>query len=146
MPYVLTTDQKTRVAFSATDSFGNEASIDGVPRWQTSDPAVVYIAPHADGRSADIVTAGRTGSAQVTVHCDADLGGGVRELVGVLDVDVVGGEAVMIALTPGAAEDKDAPMDEPEIPDEPAPAPDEPEPPAPAPDEPAAPVPTPGET
>ena len=106
MPFVLTTDQKTRVAVSLRDRYDNPATIDGTPRWETSDPGVITVSTLDDGRTGDIVTAGRLGAAQVTVRCDADVGDGVRELVGVLDVEVVGGEAVLLALTPAAAEPK----------------------------------------
>ncbi len=136
MPFLLTTDQKTNVSFSVSDRYGNPATIDGAPRWESSDPGVAFVAPSEDGLSADIVTAGRLGPCQITVRCDADLGDGIRELPGVLDVDVVGGEAVMIALTPGPATPKDAdepaPVepgeddDEQPVPDAPPPAPDEP--------------------
>lgn len=140
MPFVLTTDQKARVSFTASDRYGNPASIDGVPRWESSDPTVAFVSTYDDGMAADVVTAGRLGSAQVSVRCDADLGDGVRELVGVLDVDVVGGEAVMIALTPAAAEPKDAAP----VPDQPAPEPAPTPEPAPEPAPAPAPEPAPG--
>ena len=37
---------------------------------------------------------GETGTAQITATADADLGEGVRELITLLDVNVVAGEAV----------------------------------------------------
>jgi hypothetical protein len=135
MPFVLTADQKTRVAVSLQDRYGNAATIDGDPRWETSDPGVVTVSTLDAGMAGDIVAVGRPGTAQVTVRCDADVGDGVRELVGVLDVEVVGGEAVLIALNPAAAEPKG--------PAEPAraAAPTEPPPPEPAPAQPPAPEP-----
>src|SRR5690349_2375384 len=139
MPFVLTADQKTRVSFDARDRYGNPASIDGDPRWETSDADVLTLTTFEGGRSADIVAAGPAGTAQVTVRCDADLGDGVRELVGVLDVEVVGGEAVLLAITPAAAEPKGPAPAEPAVP-----VPAEPTPAVPTPAEPTEPaVPTP---
>src|SRR5690349_14026807 len=134
MPFVLTADQKTRVSFVARDAYGNAASIDGDPRWETSDADVLTLTTSEGGWSAEIVAAGPAGTAQVTVRCDADLGDGVRELVGVLDIEVVGGEAVLLAITPAAAEPKGP------VPAEPTPAvPTPAEPPEPAVPTPAAP-------
>ena len=121
MPFVLTADQKTRVAVSLTDRYGNPATIDGDPRWESSDPGVVTVSTLDAGRAADVVTVGRPGTAQVTVRCDADAGDGVRELVGVLDVEVVGGEAVLLALNPAAAEPKEPTPVAPPAPTPPAP-------------------------
>lgn len=41
-----------------------------------------------DGMSAVVTTTGKLGTAQVSVKVDADLGAGVTELVGVLDIEV----------------------------------------------------------
>jgi hypothetical protein len=49
------------------------------------------------------------GQAQVTATCDADLGDGVRELITLCDIEVVGGEAVAGTIQPVGEPDPLAP-------------------------------------
>lgn len=129
------------VSLVINDKMGNAAKVDGVPSWSSSDEAVVTVTPEADGMSATIVSLGATGTAQVSVSADADLGEGVRTLTGSAMIDVIAGEAFAFALL--LSEDFDAPEDvaeEPvdEDPTDEDPAVDEPTDPA-APDEPVDP-------
>lgn len=100
---ILTATQQTAAAFTVQDAKGNPARVDGVPEWASSDPNVATVTPSADGFSA-VVKAVQTGETQVSVTVDADLGEGVRPLIGVGDIEVVAGEATVIALQFGPAE------------------------------------------
>jgi hypothetical protein len=82
---------KAAVAF--VDAAGNPARVDGVPTWETSDPAVAQMMPADDGLSAMFSFAG-LGKTTVTVRADADLGEGVRELILQGELEFVPGEAV----------------------------------------------------
>jgi hypothetical protein len=103
---VLTTDQKVRLSARYTDKYGNPASIDGPPRWELSAEGIVTLAPSADGLSADVVTVGPVGTVQVRAVADAVPGAEERLIIGVADIEVVGGEARVVTLTAGAAESK----------------------------------------
>lgn len=149
MAFILTADQQVGLSFSAKDKYGNDAGIDGAPTWTSSDESKVTVNTGADGKSATAVAVGPVGTAQVSVRADADMGDGAREVVGVLDIEVIAGEASLVALSAGTAEAKPAAEPAPEpapvpTPDEPAPAPEPtPDEPAPTPDEPAPVDPTP---
>jgi hypothetical protein len=123
---ILTADQKVRLTASYTDRYGNPAPIDGLPRWEASADGFVTVTPAEDGMSAEVVTAGRIGTVQVRATADAASGAEERLIIGVLDIEVVGGEARVVTLTAGAAQAKDddeetpplAPAEEPDAPDE----------------------------
>lgn len=161
--HILRAGKRVPVSFVIRDKFGNDAAIDGVPAWASSNPAALAVEPAADGRSAVVRALGPIGTAQITVTVDADMGDGVRELVGVAVLDAISGEANVMALTIGPEED-DVPAEDtpplqqpandapPPAPENPAPAPQNPMPedppaapsPAPAPESPPA-APTPEE-
>ncbi len=105
MATVLTVDQKLTATVAFQDSHGNPATVDGVPVWSAGDATIAAITPAADGMSA-VVAAGNTGSTQISVTADADLGSGIRSIVGTADIQVVGGEAVTAGLTLGTPEPK----------------------------------------
>ena len=109
---VLTADQMVRLTVSFTDRYGNPATIDGTPRWETSDDGIVTVAAGDDGASADVVTTGRIGTAQVRVIADAAGGENERLIIGLQEIQVVGGEALIVQMTAGAASPKpEAPAD-----------------------------------
>lgn len=71
---------------------GDPASVDGIPVWASSDETVVRVTPAADGMTAAITPvapnpvdqpSGAAVPARITVTADADLGQGVKPLVGV---------------------------------------------------------------
>lgn len=103
---VLTDVQKVSLSISPVSAAGNPASIDGVPTWSTSDDTVLTLEVAEDGLSAVALTTGKLGTAQVSVVADADLGEGVKELTGVLDVEVKASEAVSLELNAGTPENK----------------------------------------
>jgi hypothetical protein len=109
--HILRAGKRAPVSFVIRDKFGNDATIDGVPAWASSNPPALAVEPAADGRSAVVRALGPIGTAQITVTVDADLGDGIRELVGVALIDSISGEANVMALTIGPEED-DVPTDD----------------------------------
>jgi hypothetical protein len=102
MNVTLTAVQKVEAAISVLDAKGNPAVVDGAPVWAVSNPAGLVLTPATDGLSCSIAAAGPVGTYQVTVNADADLGEGIKPLVGILDVEVIAGEAVAIGFALGA--------------------------------------------
>lgn len=84
---------------------GKPAKVDGVPTWDCSDSAVGSLQVADDGMSATFVSAA-PGSCSVSVSVDADLGEGIKPILGSLDVQVVGDEAAIVTITPGTAVDQ----------------------------------------
>jgi alkylation response protein AidB-like acyl-CoA dehydrogenase len=105
MTLILTDEQKVALAVAFTDRMGNPASVEGSPVWASSDPCVEVTAA-ADGLSAVATTTGPLGTAQVSVSADADLGEGVKSIVGTLDIEVVAAEAANVGISAGAPEPK----------------------------------------
>lgn len=104
MALVLTDEQRVSLAVAFVTAAGNPARVDGVPVWASSDETILIVEPSADGLSAVATTVGPLGTAQVSVHADADLGEGVREVVGVLDIEVQAAEAVSASIAAGTPE------------------------------------------
>lgn len=108
MAFILRADQKVNVSINPTDAYGNPATVDGVPAWNSSDVTKLTVAPAPDGLSAVVEAVGPAGTGiQVNVSADADLGAGVRTITGLLEVDVVGGEAAIFNITTGTPEAKE---------------------------------------
>lgn len=106
MALVLTDVQKVQLSISPTSAAGNPAPVDGVPVWASSDETVLVVTASEDGMSAEAVTTGKLGKAQVNVSADADLGEGVKTITGVLDVEVKVSEAVSLTVSAGTPTDK----------------------------------------
>lgn len=104
---VLTADQQVKLTTSYTDKYGNPAPIDGQPTWETSVDGIVVIKPSADAMSADIVTVGPAGEVQIRATADAMPGASEKLIIGVLDIEVIGGEARIVMLNASAATSKD---------------------------------------
>jgi hypothetical protein len=101
MAFTLTDVQQVTLAITAVDARGNPAKLDGAPVWASSDTALLTIAPAADGLSCVATAVGPLGTAQITVTADADLGAGVRELQGLLDIEIIASEALNVTIVPG---------------------------------------------
>ena len=101
MAFTLTDIQQVTLAITVVDARGNPAKLDGAPVWTTSDAALLTVVPSEDGMSCVATAVGPLGTAQVTVTGDALIGEGVRELFGVLDVEIVASEALNITIVPG---------------------------------------------
>jgi len=102
---VLTDDQKVTLSVAFFDKHGHKAEVEGVPVWASSDP-VILVEASADGMTAVATTAGERGPAQVSVTADVDLGTGVEELVGLLDIEVIPDKAATIGISAGTPEPK----------------------------------------
>lgn len=92
------TDAPRTLRLAFKDAEGNPATIDGVPVWNPIDPALGTLTPAADGLTAEF-NPGSPSSGQISVTCDADLGEGVKEITGLLDVVVLPGEAVTVEIS-----------------------------------------------
>jgi len=99
---ILTDAQKVNLTVTFQDAAGNPATVDGVPTWVSSDPTIITLNVAADGLSADAVTTGTLGTAQVSASADADLGSGVTTITGVIDLEVQGAAAVVALVAAGA--------------------------------------------
>lgn len=104
---VVTVDQNLPVNVVFTDRAGNPALVDGAPTWESSDESVVEILEVSDDGLSVLVGTVGVGTAQVVVRADARLGDDVKEIVGVLDVEVLAGEAFVVQVLAGAAEPKE---------------------------------------
>lgn len=100
----LTDIQKVHLTIAPVDAAGNPAPVDGIPSWSSSDESVLTVSAAADGMSADAVTVGPLGNAQVNVSADADLGEGIETLTGTLDVEVVASQATSLGISAGVPE------------------------------------------
>lgn len=101
MAYTLPADKQVQLQIAYVDANGNPATVDGAVVWDTSDASVAHVdSVDPDGMLVMLVPGTKIGNAQVSARADADLGSGVRELVTLLDVTVVGGEAVAGTITP----------------------------------------------
>lgn len=101
----LTTTQQSALAISGVDRKGQPAGLDSIV-FSSSDPSVATVTPDASDPSKAILKAVAAGTTQINVTADADLGDGVNELTGVLDVNVVAGQAVSLAISTGTVEEQ----------------------------------------
>jgi hypothetical protein len=99
---ILPVDHKVPASIQPVDAAGNPAVVDGVPVWTSSSPEIATVNAAADGLSAEIVPVGPVGSCQINVTADADVGGGITTITGLLDVQTAAGEAVGLQVTTGA--------------------------------------------
>lgn len=98
--------EKVALTIAPVDAAGNPAKVDGAPVWVSSDSAVVEVVAATDGLSAVATAVGPLGSARVTVTADADLGSGIEEISGFLDIEVGPSKAVSLAISAGTPEPK----------------------------------------
>lgn len=98
---LLLNNQTVRLTAVPVDARGYTSRVDGVPVWSVSDPTLVSIVPAADGLSCQVTPLGPLGTAVVTVTGDADLGAGVTNITGSIDVIVEAGQAVSFLVTAG---------------------------------------------
>jgi hypothetical protein len=99
--YTLPVDHRVLMQVAYTDAKGNPATIDGDVTWESSDASIIAVdVDPTDSTICAAVPVGTIGQAQITATCDADLGDGVRELITLCDIEVVGGEAVTGSIQP----------------------------------------------
>jgi hypothetical protein len=101
MSYTLMVDYSVKVTVAYTDQYGNPARVDGDVVWSSSDDTIAIVfTDSTDSMNAIVQAQTKTGQAQITATADADLGDGVRNLVTLMDVTIVAGEAVAGTITP----------------------------------------------
>ena len=93
--------QKVVLSIKPVDKKGNPALLDGAPVWLSSNTDLLTVAAAPDGLSATVTAVGPLGTGTISVTGDADLGAGVTEIAGTLDVTVVAGAAVTVSIEPG---------------------------------------------
>ena len=93
--------QAVDFTLTALDSKGRPAKVDGVPVYENSNPAAADLFVNPDGMGGKITWLD-AGTAQIKATVDADLGDGVRELIGLGDVECLAPEAVTVGLEFGA--------------------------------------------
>ncbi|MFA5766819.1 MAG: hypothetical protein WC919_02770 [Candidatus Paceibacterota bacterium] len=105
MSLILKDNQRVTINVSPVDAKGNPAQVDGAPVWAVVGPGIVTLEPSTDGFTCVATTTGELGTTQLTVTADADVGEGIQTISGLLDVEVVGGVAVSLAIAAGVPED-----------------------------------------
>lgn len=100
----LKVSQKLPLSIEIKDVKGNPAKVDGAPQWSLTSPDLGSLEVAADGMSAVLSPAGSIGSLVVQVNADADLGEGVKNILGELPVELLAGDAVSISISAGAPE------------------------------------------
>lgn len=97
----LKVSQELPMLIEIKDKFGNPAQVEGAPIWALDNPALGTLLVAEDGMSAKLTPAGQIGAFKVQVSADADLGEGVKSIIGELDVELLAGEAVSVAISAG---------------------------------------------
>jgi hypothetical protein len=93
--------QSLPLTIEIKDAKGNPAKVDGAPEWAVTDEALATLEVSPDGFTATVTPMGPLGSVKVQVTADADLGEGVKSILGELDIDFLAGDATTIALSAG---------------------------------------------
>lgn len=117
MAVSLTDSQFSVLSVSAVkDKKGNPAKLTD-PVWTTDNSDVLSLKASDDGMSCEVSATGQLGTAKVQFSADGDIGPGVSAVIGTVDFEVVAGNATVVEITAGPAQ---------EIPDAPPPAPQNP--------------------
>jgi hypothetical protein len=98
---VLKLSQKLPLFIAIKDKFGNEAVVDGAPKWSVTDESLAEVVVAEDGMSAEVMPKGQLGAFKVQVHADADLGEGIKDLLGEMSVELIAAEAAVIEIGAG---------------------------------------------
>lgn len=81
------------------DAAGNPALVDGVLTWAVAgDQGLGDLVADADGLGATFTRNGTVGVCSIQVSGDADLGAGVKTIMGEVQLECLGGEAVSFDL------------------------------------------------
>jgi hypothetical protein len=101
MQLQLTATQFCPLALRITDRRGNPAQVQN-PVWTSSDTTIATVTPDpADPLKAVVAAVGPVGAALISFDGDADLGEGVLDIIGTLDVVVIAGTAFAVEIQPG---------------------------------------------
>lgn len=76
------------LAVAFKDKKGNPAKVDGAPKWSLTNEALGKLEPSEDGMSAVFTAAGDVQAGSIQCKADADLGEGVKEIIGELAVEL----------------------------------------------------------
>lgn len=96
--------EKLPVSIVAKDKQGNIAKVDGLPKWSV-DEKLAKLEVSEDGMSAVVFPTGMAGTMKLQAMIDADLGEGVKEVIGELEIEFISGEAVVVEMTAGKPEE-----------------------------------------
>lgn len=102
---MLKASQKLPISVAFKDKFQNDAKVDGAPQWAVDNGALGSLEVAEDGLSAVFTPAGPLGDCQVQCSADADLGEGVKSIVGSLAISILPADASEVDLIPGEAQD-----------------------------------------
>jgi hypothetical protein len=102
---IITDSQKVALSIKPVTKAGNPAPIDGLPLWSLGCEDHLKLEVSEDGLSVVISSLGKLGVCQVNVKADADLGEGVEEITGTVDIEVKAGKAVNVGIEAGAPEE-----------------------------------------
>lgn len=91
-------DEVADLAVAFKDRQGNLAKVDGIPQWALTDAALGTLAVAEDGLSA-VFAPVAVGLLKVQVKADADLGEGVKEIIGELEIDISALEAEKVEIS-----------------------------------------------
>lgn len=105
MALVMTATQQCLLTMQPLDAKGNPAAVDNVADWQVVNTDVCTLEVAPDGVTA-LCKATAVGDTQVSCTADADLGAGVRNITGLLDVSIRAAEAVSMGIVAGTPEEQ----------------------------------------
>jgi hypothetical protein len=92
--------QNAALKLAIKDIGGNPAKVqDDKVEWAMSDDTLGVLEIAEGGMSALFKPNGKVGALKIQAKGDADLGEGVKEIVGEIDIEVLGGEAVVMELS-----------------------------------------------
>jgi len=100
---ILKANEKFTATVAFKDKFGNAAQVDGIPSF-SGDENLATLAPSEDGMSVVVTPKGPVGEFILQCAADADLGEGIKSILGELPVQILAGEAERVELTAGPAE------------------------------------------
>jgi hypothetical protein len=100
---ILKVNQKLPLSVEFQDKFGNAAKVDGAPAWAMTDAELGALEIAEGGLSAVFTPSGKAGALKVQVSADADLGEGVKAILGELELSLIAGDAVSVAIKAGEA-------------------------------------------
>jgi hypothetical protein len=98
--YTLPVDHTVQMQVSYVDAAGNPATVDSEVTWTSSDDSIAAIEVDSGDSTMVRIVPATVGQVQISASCDADIGTGVRELITIADISVVGGEAVAGSIQP----------------------------------------------
>lgn len=105
--FPLKVTQNLPLVLKALDAKGNPAQLDASnpPAWNVTDELLATLEIAEDKMSAVLKPVGPLGVVTVTVHGDADLGEGQKDILGTVEIEMIAGDAVSLQVIPGTPVD-----------------------------------------